>query len=154
MKTRYTIPAIVMLVVSGCATKGPIEYGLKDNGPLAQTAVIRPATREEKTEPKANLAIRIFVNPMGGGSVARLEYINNVSGRPGGKSLKDYSSVRVAPGVYDVGASCMVGGFIGYFSERVDAKPGKLYLLECFGNTAHTMKMKVFEHDQAPHSST
>ena len=146
MRIRGSVALFMALTLAGCATKGPLDFGLESPYVAAQTAVIRPATKEEKTEPKANLAVRIFVNPTGRGSIANLVSIARIGGAKASADLSKYGSVRVSPGEYQVEASCSVPSWSGYFSVMVEARPGKEYLLECLGNTAHTMKLKVLEH--------
>ena len=121
--------------------KGTFDYQLGDNASQQETAIIRPAAKSERRAPKANAAIRIFVNP-GGPSTAQLLAIGSTD-TPAEK-LNGYGAVRVKPGTYQVSVRCLTGGWYGDFAVAIEAAAGQEQLIECVGNTAHTMNVSVF----------
>lgn len=134
---------LAALVSVGCASKGTLNFRLDESFSADQVAIIRPATKEEKKEPKPGLAVRIFVNP-GGPALATLTYISS-PGVTDRIDLRGYDAVRVRPGVYEIGASCWLNPYMRRFAATVHVGPGKEYLIECLGNTAHMLKLTVFE---------
>jgi hypothetical protein len=120
--------------------KGTFDYQLAPDAPADVTAIIRPAENDERRAPKANVVVRIF-NP-GGPSRALLLGINAPSATL--QKLKGYGAVRVMPGTYEVVVQCITGGWWGNFTLSVPVAAGEQRLIECTGNTAHTMAVSVF----------
>lgn len=129
------------LMMSACAVPTGTLH-LSPATPIAATALIRAATREEKLEKKANLAVRIFVNPDGQGSLVRITSITSLSEHQREHHrLKDHASVRVLPGRYIVDAFCILPGVSIDFVVPMSVVAGNQYLLECMGNTAIQTKI-------------
>lgn len=57
--------------------------------------------------------------------------------------LKRKTSVRVPPGTYTVGVSCIIGRFIVYLPTLVTARENTDYLFECTGNSAAETRVVV-----------
>ena len=146
MRSKLAIACLSVFLLAGWGRhKGTFNYLLDEGFNPADTALIIPATKDEKREPKANLAVRIFVNPAGRGSVAGLDSITQLDSSRSTAKLGGFNAVRVKPGVYAVNVSCFISGWVGFFSVTVAADPGQEYLVECLGNRAVSMKVDVFE---------
>lgn len=142
MRRSFIIGLAATFLLTGWGgSKGTYDYQLGDRGSQQDTAIIRPAEKSERRAPKANAAVRIFVNP-GGASVARLVAIGSVEAPA--EQLSGYRAVRVRPGAYQVTVQCSTGGWQGSFAVMIEAAGGQEQLIECIGNTGHTMDVSVF----------
>lgn len=136
------LTALLLLTGWGISkSKGNFDYLLPQGYLSEQTAIIRPAAKEEMREGKPNLAKRLFVH--GAGSQAKLMAIS--TGDEPDVKLAEYDSVRTMAGVYNLNVRCTRGGYHGYFIYRLVAVAGGEYLFECVGSTAHTMTLVMVE---------
>jgi hypothetical protein len=150
-KKKYLLLALLLLLI-GCVNKeGVVNFMAKPGLEITPngTALIRPATDDEKTERKSVLALRIFVNPRGVGNMAMLEEISSPNGDVMNLSSRNVSAIRVPPGQYFVKAICTQSSYPAilnmHFGVAIEARAGKQYLLECTGITAATTRMVVHE---------
>jgi hypothetical protein len=143
-KSRSILIAFVASLLAGCASvpTGTYNY-VAENAPTAETALIRPASEQER-QYKPSTAARIFGVPAG---VAQITYFSPANDLKLGKVIRKYGSLRVSPGSYLVRVLCVVGGFYTWFDLPIEAKANKVYLLECTGSTAHNARATTRELD-------
>jgi len=144
---RKAIPAAwvavsAMLLLTGWGkNKGTLDYGMPEPYGPEETALIRPAGKEEMREGKPNLAKRLFLT--GAGSEAKLMAISTGNGSD--VKLADYDAVRTLPGLHNLNVRCTRGGFHVHFVGSLLVVAGGEYLFECVGSTAHTVRLMVTE---------
>lgn len=144
---------VPMVMLYGCVTpsSGPISVFSADTLQPTEIATIRPATAEEKQERRANLAIRLLVNPSGRGSLVRLLSISS-AGSNEQIDLRGYSSVKVPAGSYIIRAECFLPSVTLFFKVPMDVRANSEYLLECTGNTGHSARINYRVLDEGDYA--
>jgi hypothetical protein len=131
--TICTSLAIALCSALGaCAGAPTATYNLRsENLADHEVAIIRSASEQEQ-QYQPSKAAKIFAAPA---TTARIQSIMVYGDEATKVPLHRYGSSRVAPGVYTVRVTCMVGGFSVYLDMPINAQAGKDHLVECVGST-------------------
>jgi hypothetical protein len=124
------------MILPGCAGVGTLLAFDSEQAPTSNTALIRPATKEEKLEKKADpVLIVLNLGLIQRGPIVHMRYITEVESKRAA-NLSRFASVRVPPGEYLLVADCPVAGYDITYKLPMVVAPGGEYLLECTGITA------------------
>lgn len=115
--------------------RGILDYRIPENQDLAQTALLSPAVKINENRPKnggpAITGPRLAVTTIKATDQKRFV------------KTKYYNSIRVLPGSYDLGLTCVGGSFQQEMSQVLTVEAGNDYYLACTGDTKRTAKLVI-----------
>lgn len=141
MKTQSIGIALLFFTASATNATDADYLGVSESSPPAEVAILRGISNVTR-----NKGARILLGFFTGFAASIVSVTVEGQEKPSlkRKPFGTIGDVYVKPGNYSVRIECNGAGFrITHDLPTIVAEPGYIYLLECYGTTAHNMRTKV-----------